>query len=251
MNEYRERLDVIGAPIDVAYWGGAVATLLRWAAAAESRYVCLCNVHSVVTAQTDARLAASVQGADLALPDGAPVAWLMRKSGVSEQQRVSGPDLMWSYFAAAAVYRESIFLYGGSLETLERLCARIAERFPGLRIVGTHSPPYRPLSPQEDQAEVDLINASGATSVWVSLGCPKQELWMAEHRGRIRSVMVGVGAAFGFHAGTSRRAPQWMRRLSLEWLHRLLSEPRRLGRRYLQTNTLFVVAALRQLLRRR
>ena len=250
MNEYRERQDVIGAPIDVAYWGGAVATLLRWAAAAESRYVCLCNVHSVVTAQSDERLAASVRGADLALPDGAPVAWLMRKSGVSAQQRVSGPDLMWSYFAAAAVYRESIFLYGGSTDTLERLSARIAVRFPGLRVVGTHSPPYRPLTPEEDQAEVDMINASGATSVWVSLGCPKQELWMAEHRGRIRSVLVGVGAAFGFHAGTSRRAPVWVRRLSLEWLHRLLSEPRRLWRRYLRTNTLFVVAAARQLMRR-
>ncbi|MBC7735022.1 MAG: WecB/TagA/CpsF family glycosyltransferase [Bacteriovorax sp.] len=250
MNEYRQRQDVIGAPIDVAYWGGAVATLLRWAAAAESRYVCLCNVHSVVTAQSDARLAASVRGADLALPDGAPVAWLMRKSGVSAQQRVSGPDLMWSYFAAAAVYRESIFLYGGSTDTLERLSARIAVRFPGLRVVGTHSPPYRPLTPEEDQAEVDMINASGATSVWVSLGCPKQELWMAEHRGRIRSVLVGVGAAFGFHAGTSRRAPVWVRRLSLEWLHRLLSEPRRLWRRYLRTNTLFVVAAARQLMRR-
>lgn len=250
MNEHRERQSVLGAQIDVVSSQGAVAALLRWAAAGESRYVCACNVHSVVTAQRDAGLAASVQGADMALPDGAPVAWLMRKSGCTEQRRVSGPDLMWSYFAAAAPYRESIFLYGGSTHTLERLSARIAAVFPGLRIVGAYSPPFRELTPQEDQAAVDMINASGATTVWVSLGCPKQELWMAEHRGRVRSVLVGVGAAFGFHAGTTRRAPQWMQRLSLEWLHRLLCEPRRLWHRYLSTNTSFMFAAMRQLVRR-
>ena len=250
MNDYRERQDVIGAPIDVVYWGGAVATLLRWAAAGESRYVCACNVHSVVTAQTDTALAASVRGADMVIPDGAPVAWLMRQSGVAAQQRVSGPDLMWRYFAAAAVYRESIFLYGGSVDTLARLSARITATFPGLRIAGTHSPPYRTLSSDEDQAVVEQINASGATTVWVCLGCPKQELWMAQHRGRVQAVMVGVGAAFAFHAGTARRAPRWMQRLSLEWLHRLVSEPRRLWRRYLSTNTVFMMAAMRQLLGR-
>jgi N-acetylglucosaminyldiphosphoundecaprenol N-acetyl-beta-D-mannosaminyltransferase len=251
MNNYRERHDVLGAPIDVVYWGGAVATLLRWAAAGESRYVCACNVHSVVTAQRDVTLAASVRGADMVLPDGAPVAWLMRESGVTAQQRVSGPDLMWRFFAAAAPYGESIFLYGSSPDTLARLSARISQTFPGLRIAGTHSPPYRTLTAEEDRAVVDMINASGATTVWVSLGCPKQEVWMAEHRGRVKAVLIGVGAAFGFHAGTTRRAPVWMRRLSLEWLHRLLSEPRRLFRRYLTTNTVFMIAALRQLTTKR
>ena len=251
---HRERKNVIGAPIDVVYWGGAVATLLRWAAARESRFVCACNVHSVMTAQTDAGLSAALRDADMVLPDGAPVAWLMRQSMTVAtthvaQQRVSGPDLMWRYFAAAAPYRESIFLYGGSPETLARLSARITTTFPGLRIVGTHSPPFRPLSAQEDQADVDMLNASGASTVWVSLGCPKQEVWMAEHRARVQSVLVGVGAAFGFHAGTIRRAPLWMQRLALEWLHRLLSEPQRLWRRYLTTNAAFVVAAVRQLWR--
>ena len=250
MHEYRERMDVLGAPIDVVYWGGAVATLLGWAAARESRYVCACNVHSVVTAQRDERLADAVRSADMVVPDGAPVAWLMRKSGVRAQQRVSGPDLMWRYFAAASVYGESVFLYGGSVETLERLRARMASAFSGLRVVGMHSPPFRLLTPEEDQAVVDMINASGATTVWVSLGCPKQELWMAEHCGRVRAVLIGVGAAFAFHAGTARRAPRWMQRVSLEWLHRLISEPRRLWRRYLSTNTVFMLAALRQLLKR-
>jgi N-acetylglucosaminyldiphosphoundecaprenol N-acetyl-beta-D-mannosaminyltransferase len=240
---------VIGTQIDVVYWGGAVATLLRWAAARESRYVCACNVHSVVTAQRDERLAASVRGADMVVPDGAPVAWLMRKSGIAAQQRVSGPDLMWRYFAAAAVYRESIFLFGGTQETLDRLQERIAATFPGLRIAGSYSPPFRALSAAEDEAVVAMLNDSGATTVWVCLGCPKQEAWMAEHRGRVHAVMIGVGAAFGFHAGIVRRAPPWMQRMSLEWLHRLLSEPGRLWRRYLTTNTLFIVAAARQLLR--
>lgn len=250
MTRFRERQNVIGAPIDVVYWGGAVATLLRWAAARESRYVCACNVHMVVTAQRDERLAASVRGADMVLPDGSPVAWLMRKTGISAQQRVSGPDLMWSYFAAAAIYGESIFLLGSSDDTLRRLKARIEGTFPGLRVIGTHSPPFRPLSPDEDAALVRLLNESGASTIWVAFGCPKQEIWMAEHRDSVRSVMVGVGAAFGFHAGTIRRAPEWMRRLALEWLHRLLSEPRRLWRRYLVTNTLFIVAAVRQLMGR-
>jgi N-acetylglucosaminyldiphosphoundecaprenol N-acetyl-beta-D-mannosaminyltransferase len=250
MDAYRERQDVIGAPIDVVHWGGAVATILRWAAAGESRYVCACNVHSVVTAQRDPALAASVRGADMVLPDGAPVAWLMRKCGYPAQRRVTGPDLMWRYFAAAAVYGESIFLYGSAPETLQRLQQRIGQSFPGLRIAGAHSPPFRELSADEEREVVELINASGATTVWVSLGCPKQELWMAQHRDRLRAVTVGVGAAFAFHAGTARRAPRWMQRLSLEWLHRLLSEPRRLWRRYLSTNGVFVVAALRQVLRR-
>jgi len=250
MTEFRERQNVIGAPIDVVYWGGAIATLLRWAAARESRYVCACNVHSVVTAQGDERLAASVRGADMVVPDGSPVAWLMRKTGVAAQQRVSGPDLMWRYFAAAAIYGESVFLLGGEQDTLTLLEARVKATFPGLRVVGTYSPPFRTLNAEEDAALVRMLNDSGASTIWVALGCPKQEIWMAEHRDRVRSVMVGVGAAFGFHAGTVRRAPQWVQRLSLEWLHRLLSEPRRLWRRYLTTNTLFLVAAARQLLSR-
>jgi N-acetylglucosaminyldiphosphoundecaprenol N-acetyl-beta-D-mannosaminyltransferase len=157
---------------------------------------------------------------------------------------------MWRYFAAAAPYRESIFLYGGSPDTLERLQARIKATFPDLQIAGTYSPPFRNLTTEEDHAAVEMINRSGATTVWISLGCPKQEVWMAEHKGRIKGVLVGVGAAFGFHAGTTKRAPMWMQRMSLEWLHRLLSEPGRLWKRYLSTNTIFVFAAIRQLIRR-
>jgi N-acetylglucosaminyldiphosphoundecaprenol N-acetyl-beta-D-mannosaminyltransferase len=241
---------VLGAPIDALTWSDALARLHAWAHACESRVVCICNAHSVVTASRDARFAQVLAAADLCTPDGAPVAWMLRRLGHAGQQRINGPDLMWRYCADAAKRGESIYLYGGSPATLERLQQRLRAAFPGLVIAGAVSPPFRPLTPQEEQDAVDAINASGAGTVWVGLGCPKQELWMHAQRGRVHAVMVGVGAAFDYHAGTVRRAPPWMQRAGLEWLHRLASEPRRLWRRYLVTNTLFVVGAAVQLLRR-
>lgn len=247
----RSTYDVFGAPIDALDMDGAVARIGRWAAARESRSVCICNAHSVVTARSDPAFAAVLQGADMATPDGAPVAWMGRWQGWPQQQRVCGPDLMLACCADAAARGESIFLYGSTPETLERLEATLRQRWPTLRIAGRHAPPFRPLTAAEDEAVVRLINASGAGTVWVSLGCPKQEAWMAAHRGRIHAVMLGVGAAFDFHAGTQPRAPRWMRDNGLEWLYRLVSEPRRLWRRYLVTNTLFIWFALQQRLRGR
>lgn len=244
----RQTLPVLGAPIDVLSPGLAVQRISRWARARESRYVCICNAHSVVTASQDKAFQAVVSGADMATPDGAPVAWVLRRLGASAQSRVSGPDLMLDYLAHAETTGESVYLYGSTSETLSALLTALNTRFPALRIAGHHSPPFRALSAEEDEADVQRINASGAGTVWVSLGCPKQERWMEDHRGRIHAVMIGVGAAFDFHAGTTPRAPEWMRDANLEWLHRLLSEPRRLWRRYLVTNTLFIVGAARQLL---
>lgn len=243
----RQRANVIGAPIDAIDWRGTLDLLSRWSQTAESRVVCICNVHSVVTARSDPAFARVIDEADLATPDGAPVAWLMRRLGWAGQQRINGPDLMWRYCEEAARRGESIFLYGGTPDTLNRLERRLLQTFPGLRIAGSVSPPFRPLTPEEDAEFVRTIVESGAGTVWVSLGCPKQELWMAEHRGRIPKVMVGVGAAFDYHAGTLRRAPSWMQHAGLEWLHRLGSEPRRLWRRYLGTNTVFVWQVARQL----
>jgi len=244
------RLPVLGVSISALSWDDALGALRAWAAAHESRYVCICNAHSVVTAKGDARFRAVIEGADMATPDGAPVAWMLRRLGQRSQQRINGPDLMWRYCAQAAGRGESVFLYGSTPETLALLAQRLSAAFPALAIAGMRSPPFRPPTPQEDAADVAAINASGAGVVWVSLGCPKQELWMAAHAGRVHAVMVGVGAAFDFHAGTVARAPEWLRRRGLEWLHRLASEPRRLWRRYLVTNTLFVSGAVQQLLRR-
>ncbi|GLZ88434.1 UDP-N-acetyl-D-mannosaminuronic acid transferase [Metapseudomonas resinovorans] len=246
----RALASVIGAPIDSLGWRTALQRIEGWAAARESRYVCICNAHSVVTARKDTIFGKVVREADMATPDGAPVAWMMRRLGVASQERINGPDLMWRYCAEAAQREESIYLYGGMPNTLEILQKKLLSEFPGLKIAGAYSPPYRQLTDDEDSAVIKAINDSGAGTVWVSLGCPKQEKWMAEHRGLINAAMIGVGAAFDYHAGTIKRAPLWMQRNGLEWLHRLCSEPRRLWKRYLVTNTLFIFYAGRQLLSR-
>ena len=247
----RTVLPVLGVPIDIISEAAAVARIAGWAARRDSRAVCICNVHSVVTATQNPAFMQALAQADMATPDGAPVAWMLRRQGAGPQRRVSGPDLMLAYCQHAAAGGESIFLYGSTPHTLQALQVRLHARWPSLRIAGAVSPPFRPLSADEDEAIVAQINASGAGTLWVSLGCPKQELWMAAHRGRVQAVMVGVGAAFDFHAGTSTRAPVWMREHGLEWLHRLATEPRRLWKRYLLTNTAFIVGAARQLLGQR
>lgn len=235
------------APVDALSMSEALQRVANWAALRSSRVVCFCNVHSVVTCRRDAAFQSALSSADLRLPDGAPVAWMLRRLGKVGQSRVSGPDFMWAYFAQAARRGERVFLYGSTPSTLERLQDAIRRSFPGLVVAGAWSPPFRALSEEEDQAVTRLINESGANSVWVGLGCPTQERWMRAHRGSIHAVMLGVGAAFDFHAGVRPRAPGWMRQAGLEWLHRLASEPRRLWRRYLVTNSLFTALAARQL----
>jgi N-acetylglucosaminyldiphosphoundecaprenol N-acetyl-beta-D-mannosaminyltransferase len=225
--------------------------LLQWAHKAESRYVAICNVHVVVTCARDEAYQQIINDADMATPDGAPVAWMLRRIGHAGQPRISGPDLMWELCQQCEASGLPIYCYGSSATTLHALEANLRRSFPQLQIAGMDSPPYRPLTFEEDSAVVDRMNASGARIVFIGLGCPKQEYWMAEHRGKVRAVMIGVGAAFDFHAGTLRRAPCWMQRYGLEWLHRVVSEPKRLWKRYLVTNTLFVVGAARQLLRGR
>ncbi|MBU1397245.1 MAG: WecB/TagA/CpsF family glycosyltransferase [Gammaproteobacteria bacterium] len=239
--------NVLGAQIDAMSWNDAMDRLFDWAYARESRYVTICNVHVVVSASRDAGYRDIINGSDMATPDGAPVAWMLRRQGFARQSRISGPDLMWALCERAAKENLPIYCYGSTEATLGRLVARLRAAFPALRMT-MESPPFRALTAEEDAAAVDRINASGAGVVFVGLGCPKQERWMAEHRGKINAVMIGVGAAFDFHAGTVQRAPAWMRDNGLEWLHRLASEPGRLWKRYLVTNTLFIVGAARQLL---
>lgn len=236
---------VLGAYIDALAWSDAVSRLVEWGAKRESRYVCVVNVHSVVTASRDASFMKVLNGADMTTPDGAPVAWSLRMAGFHGQRRINGPDLMHRYLAEAERRNQSVFFYGSTSDTLERLRTSLLQSFPKLRIAGTASPPFRALTPEEDKAYVEQINASGAAVVFVGLGCPKQEQWMADHRGRVQCVMVGVGAAFDYSAGTVKRAPRWMQHAGLEWLFRLCSEPRRLARRYLVTNSLFVLKTMR------
>jgi N-acetylglucosaminyldiphosphoundecaprenol N-acetyl-beta-D-mannosaminyltransferase len=243
----RRTLQVLGVSVDAFSFANAQDCVLAWGRAHESRCVVLANVHVVVTASKQASFGAVLADADMVTPDGAPVAWLMRKLGNREQERVSGPDLTWSLLERCAADGLSVYFFGSTRETLALLLKRIHAAFPNLVVAGFESPPFRPMTPEEDAETVERINASGAGLVFVGLGCPKQEFWMQAHRGRINAVMLGVGAAFDFHAGTIQRAPLWMRENGLEWLHRLVSEPRRLWRRYLVTNTLFVWGAFWQL----
>lgn len=239
-----QRVPVVGVAVDAVAPDACLERIARWAAAGESRLVCLCNVHSAVTAHRDPSFARVLDGADLVLPDGAPIAWTMRRRGCAGQARISGPDLMAALCERAETTGLPVFLYGATSETLARLVARLRRERPGLRIAGALAPPFRPLSAQEEADIAARINASGACVVFVALGCPKQERWIASQRGRISAVMLGVGAAFDFLAGTLPRAPAWMRRAGLEWLHRLATEPQRLWRRYFVTNSLFIAYCL-------
>lgn len=244
----RRGAHVLDTHIDAINWEDVLSRIVSWGSQHQSRYVTLCNVHSVVTASQDMAFNHVITQADMALPDGAPVAWALRREGFPQQQRINGPDLMWRYLAVAEKIGQSVFFYGSTDETLAKLQARIQKEFPKLNVAGMVSPPYRELSAEEDQAYVDQINQSGANVLFVGLGCPKQEAWMAAHRGRIQAVMLGVGAAFDYHAGTIQRAPVWMQKIGMEWLYRLASEPRRLIGRYTTTNSIFMYRMLKNAL---
>jgi N-acetylglucosaminyldiphosphoundecaprenol N-acetyl-beta-D-mannosaminyltransferase len=209
-------------------------------------------VHLVMVAQEDEDTRRAVLSA-LAVPDGQPLVWALRALGHSDASRVYGPDLMARYCERAARSGRRIYLYGGRHQgALVQLTLMLRHRYPGIRIVGGYSPPYRPLTEEEERWVVDDINRSGADVVWVGTGQPKQEKWMARMRPRLEApVLVGVGAAFDFHAGLIPQAPQWMQSLGLEWTYRLSREPRRLWRRYARYNPRFVVGFARQYARQR
>lgn len=246
----RRTVQVIGTAIDWIDWDTALPRILAWARTAASRYVCCCNVHSLVTASQEPAFSRALQAADMATPDGAPVAWMMRRLRAAGQRRISGPDLMLRLIEGAEHEQLPIYLYGSTSGTLKALVERLSRRFPALIVAGTSSPPFRPLSDEENSRELRAIADSGARLVFVGLGCPKQELWMATNSRQLPAVLLGVGAAFDFHAGRAKRAPRWMQQIGLEWVHRLCSEPRRLWNRYLTTNSIFLAKAAMQLTRR-
>lgn len=219
------------------------------AIAADARtYLTAAAVNLVMSARDDAEARAAVLGATLAVPDGQPLVWALRALGHRAATRVYGPDLMLAFCARAARAGLPMYLYGGrSLQAVELLKGRLCERFAGLCIAGAFSPPFRALSEAEEQRAADAINASGAAVVWVGTGQPKQEKWMHRMRPQLQApLLVGVGAAFDFHAGLVAQAPRWMQRAGLEWSFRLAQEPRRLWRRYASQNPRFVVAFARQ-----
>lgn len=245
--------EVLGVRLALTNYDGAMDWMDAVIAAGERVCISAAAVHLVMIAHEDAETRAAVRETTT-VPDGQPLVWALRALGHREASRVYGPDLMAHYCERAASRTGArMFLYGGRNDAaLEQLRTALVTRFPGLEIVGAFSPPFRPLTDGERDAVVQQINASGADVVWVGTGQPKQEKWMAEMRDRLEPpLLVGVGAAFDFHAGIVRQAPPWMQACGLEWLYRLLKEPRRLWRRYARYNPRFVVSFARQYVKHR
>ncbi len=207
----------------------------------KARYICVTSVHGVVMAQDDPEVAKILNEADIATPDGMPLVWAIRSFGAREQQRVYGPTLMLEICRNAARAGQRIFLYGGREDTLPLLVERLLRRFPELLIAGSYSPPFRPLTSDEEERARDLIRRADPDIIFVGISTPKQERWMYAHRDCFAgATMIGVGAAFDFHAGRTRQAPAWMQRNGLEWLFRLAVEPARLWKRYLLVTPRFL-----------
>lgn len=239
------RVDVLGVGVSAISLDAATAEISRWIIEGEHRYVCVTGVHGVMESQRDAELRRIHNESGLTTADGMPLVWCARRAGFSDVTRVYGPDLMLALLERARDMGWSSFFYGGGDGTADRLVERLQEKFPGLKVAGTYTPPFRPLTAEEDEHVVTLINDSGAQILWVGLSTPKQEHWVAEHLGRLRAnSLLGVGAAFDFHAGTVAQAPVWVQQSGFEWLFRLVHEPRRLWRRYLRNNPAFVVKML-------
>jgi N-acetylglucosaminyldiphosphoundecaprenol N-acetyl-beta-D-mannosaminyltransferase len=235
---------VLGSPVHRTSHAGATELVLAWAHRGESRTVCLANVHMIMEAHDSPAFRAVLVAADLVCPDGMPLVWALRSKGAPQQRRVSGPDLTLRLCAAAADAGVPVGFHGGRPEVLDALVPALCARFPRLDVAYAVSPPFRQVTADEDARAVEEIDRSGARILFVGLGCPKQERWMAEHRGRVRAVMLGVGAAFDMHAGMLRQAPRALQRAGLEWVFRLAVEPRRLWRRYARHNPRFAARIL-------
>jgi N-acetylglucosaminyldiphosphoundecaprenol N-acetyl-beta-D-mannosaminyltransferase len=241
-------VDVLGVPLALTDYDRTIDWIDATGAGRDRGYICVAAVHTVMACQEDDELRAAVLGSSLTVPDGQPLVWAMNALGHELPHRVYGPDLMARYCDRAALTGARMFLYGGrDQDALVQLGLNLRAKYPGLNIVGGYVPPFRPLTEEEEDAVVDEINGSGADVVWVGIGVPKQEKWMAAMRDRLAApVLVGVGAAFDFHAGLVPQAPTWMQSMGLEWAYRLFQEPRRLWKRYLRYNPRFVIGFLRQ-----
>jgi N-acetylglucosaminyldiphosphoundecaprenol N-acetyl-beta-D-mannosaminyltransferase len=239
---------VVGMRVDATSYEDASRRVVRWAREGQSAYVCVATVHMVMESFDSAEFRRIVNGSSLVTPDGRPLVWALKALGASGSSQVRGTDLTTHIMERAARENVPIGLYGGTPEMLEDLVKILKARFPGLKVACHIAPPFRPLTLEEDKTFTQEIETSGAKILFVGIGCPKQERWMEAHKHRVTAVMVGVGAAFDFHAGQVRQAPRWMQLAGLEWAFRLLMEPRRLWKRYAKHNPRFVMLFLMQLL---
>jgi len=250
MADYGSRR-ILGMRVDGTTYAETASAISDMASADSGGMVCVASVHMVMEAFDDPAFQRIVNSADRVTPDGVPLVRALRMLGIPRAQRVYGPSLTPVVCERAETLGLPVGFYGGTPEVLESLAGALAVRFPKLRIPFAYAPPFRPLTPSEDAAVVEAIDSAGVKILFVGLGCPKQERWMAAHRESLRCAMVGVGAAFDFIAGVKRQAPHWMQRWGLEWLFRLFAEPRRLWRRYLIGNPRFLYHFAREQLRSR
>jgi N-acetylglucosaminyldiphosphoundecaprenol N-acetyl-beta-D-mannosaminyltransferase len=240
------RVDVLGVQVSATSLPRAAQEIAGWVHDERREYVCVTGVHGVMECQGDPELLGIHNASGLTTTDGMPLVWASRRAGVEDVTRVYGPDLMLEVCQHAAAEGWSSFFYGAAEGVPELLAENLSARFPGLEVVGTYSPPYRELTADEAGEVAAMINDSGADLVWIGLSTPKQERWMAEFRSRLDApVLLGVGAAFDIHAGLLRQAPPLLQRAGLEWAYRLGVEPRRLWRRYLKNNPIFVANIIR------
>lgn len=240
--------DILGVKIHPCEYNSVSESVCNWADAKNSASIFATNVHVVMESQDDPEFFQILNSSDINTPDGMPLVWMLRLKGYPQQQRVYGPTLMLHILEMASREGIPVGFYGGKVEVLELLGEKMGQLFPDLKIVYAWSPPFRPLTREEDEAVIQEIERSGVRILFVGLGCPKQERWIGTHRDVIPAVMVGVGAAFDFHAGVIPQAPSWMQRNGLEWLFRLIIEPRRLWRRYFLYNPRFLYLAIKDLI---
>ena len=245
--ELPPRVNVLGVGISAINLDSAVATLAAAVRSGTRGHVCVTGVHGVMESQSDPALRRIHNRSLLTTPDGMPMVWLGRWAGHGSMGRVYGPDLMERVMEWSRISGATHFLYGGNTGVAEELKSRLEQRFPGVRIVGTYTPPFRPLNADEQAALEGQVAACRPAFLWVGLSTPKQERFMDAQAGRLAAtVMLGVGAAFDFHAGRVRQAPRWIQRSGFEWLYRLVAEPRRLWKRYLTNNPRFILSILAQ-----
>ncbi|MCM3127712.1 WecB/TagA/CpsF family glycosyltransferase [Paenibacillus provencensis] len=218
----------------------SIALIEGWARNDEPNYVCICNTHSVVTASKDEKFKDVINTAGLSTPDGMPLVWALKMYGYNNQDRVDGPTLMVKLCERSADNKLNIFFYGSTEETLETLVDKMKNQYKGINICGKYSPPFRELTTEEDEQVISMINGSNADIVFVSLGCPKQEYWMFDHRDKVKGVMIGVGAAFDFYIGKVKRPPAIFQKMGMEWFFRLIHEPKRLWKRYAYNNPVYI-----------
>jgi N-acetylglucosaminyldiphosphoundecaprenol N-acetyl-beta-D-mannosaminyltransferase len=239
---------LLSIPIGAIPFDEQISLIIEWARLRKSKMVCLANVHMLMEAYWNEKFASILKGADLISSDGMPLVWMLKLMGIYNQERVAGMDVFLKLCQLAPQCDVSIFFLGSESQILQRIEEKIKLEFPQVQIAGMESLPFRPLTSSEDEELIERINNSGAGVLLLCLGCPKQETWIAQHQDKVKAVMIGVGAVFPVYAGIHKRAPRHIRDLGLEWLYRLIQEPKRLWYRYLQTIPLFVYLAFKQLI---